>query len=83
MYLLNINGERRSVDATGNVASFVIITAIVLLSVALDFAQECRAQNAIDARFSYSRISYTHPRQVDCKSELANATFHVPERQAA
>ena len=34
---------------TGDVASFVIISAIVLLSVALDFVQESRAQGAVDA----------------------------------
>lgn len=34
---------------TGDVASFVIITAIVSLSVLLDFVQESRAQSAIDA----------------------------------
>jgi P-type Mg2+ transporter len=34
--------------ATGDVASFVIISAIVLLSVLLDFAQETRAQQSID-----------------------------------
>ena len=35
--------------ATGDVASFVIIVAIVLLSVLLDFVQENRAQSAVDA----------------------------------
>lgn len=35
--------------ATGDMASFVIIAAIVLLSVVLDFVQESRAQSAIDA----------------------------------
>ena len=35
--------------ATGDVASFVIIASIVLLSVLLDFAQESQAQNAVDA----------------------------------
>lgn len=35
--------------ATGDVASFVIIASIVLLSVLLDFAQESQAQNAFDA----------------------------------
>ncbi|MDR3531667.1 MAG: magnesium-translocating P-type ATPase [Rhodopila sp.] len=35
--------------ATGDVASFVIVGSIVLLSVLLDFAQETRAQNAVDA----------------------------------
>lgn len=35
--------------ATGDVASFVIISSIVLLSVLLDFVQESRAQSAIDA----------------------------------
>ena len=35
--------------ATGDVASFVIIAAIVLLSVLLDFVQENRAQIAVDA----------------------------------
>jgi Mg2+-importing ATPase len=35
--------------ATGDVASFVIITSIVLLSVLLDFAQESQARNAVDA----------------------------------
>ena len=35
--------------ATGDVASFVIIAGIVLLSVLLDFAQENHAQNAVDA----------------------------------
>ena len=35
--------------ATGDVASFVIIASIVLLSVLLDFVQESRAQNAVDA----------------------------------
>jgi len=34
---------------TGDVPSFVIITSIVLLSVLLDFVQESRAQNAVDA----------------------------------
>jgi Mg2+-importing ATPase len=35
--------------ATGDVASFVIVVVIVLLSVALDFVQERRAQNTITA----------------------------------
>ncbi len=35
--------------ATGEVASFVIIVGIVLLSVVLDFVQEGRAQSAVDA----------------------------------
>jgi Mg2+-importing ATPase len=35
--------------ATGDVASFVIITAIVLLSIIFDFVQEVRAQNAVEA----------------------------------
>jgi Mg2+-importing ATPase len=35
--------------ATGDVASFVIISSIILLSVLLDFVQESRAQSAIDA----------------------------------
>jgi magnesium-transporting ATPase (P-type) len=35
--------------ATGDVASFIIVAAIVLLSVLLDFVQESRAQNAVDA----------------------------------
>ncbi len=35
--------------ATGDVASFAIVTGIVLLSVALDFVQETRAGNAVDA----------------------------------
>ena len=35
--------------ATGDVASFVIIAGIVLLSVLLDFVQETHAQNAVDA----------------------------------
>jgi Mg2+-importing ATPase len=35
--------------ATGDVASFVIIAGIVLLSVLLDFAQESQAQSAVDA----------------------------------
>ena len=34
---------------TGDVASFVIVVTIVLLSVLLDFVQETRAQNAVDA----------------------------------
>lgn len=34
---------------TGDVASFMIISAIVLLSVLLDFVQEGRAQNAVEA----------------------------------
>ena len=34
---------------TGDVASFVIISSIVLLSVVLDFVQESRAQGAVDA----------------------------------
>jgi Mg2+-importing ATPase len=36
-------------SATGDVASFVIIASIVLLSVLLDFAQANQAQNAVDA----------------------------------
>ena len=35
--------------ATGDVASFVIIAAIVLLSISLDFVQEMRAQDAVAA----------------------------------
>ena len=35
--------------ATGDVASFVIIASIVLLSVLLDFAQASHAENAVDA----------------------------------
>jgi Mg2+-importing ATPase len=35
--------------ATGDVASFVIVVVIVVLSVVLDFVQESRAQNAVDA----------------------------------
>ena len=35
--------------ATGDVASFVIIAAIVMLSITLDFVQEVRAQNAVEA----------------------------------
>jgi Mg2+-importing ATPase len=35
--------------ATGDVASFVIIAAIVLISMTLDFVQELRAQNAVEA----------------------------------
>ena len=35
--------------ATGDVASFVIIASIVLLSVLLDFAQASQAQSAVDA----------------------------------
>jgi len=34
---------------TGDVASFVIVASIVLLSVAMDFIQEWRAENAVDA----------------------------------
>jgi len=34
---------------TGDVPSFVIITAIVLLSISLDFVQETRAQSAVEA----------------------------------
>jgi P-type Mg2+ transporter len=35
--------------ATGDVASFIIVVAIVLLSVLLDFVQESRAQSSVDA----------------------------------
>jgi Mg2+-importing ATPase len=35
--------------ATGDVASFAIVVAIVVLSVVMDFVQELRAQNAVDA----------------------------------
>jgi P-type Mg2+ transporter len=35
--------------ATGDIASFVIVTIIVTLSITLDFIQEVRAQNAVDA----------------------------------
>jgi Mg2+-importing ATPase len=35
--------------ASGDIASFLIVVAIVLLSVLLDFVQESRAQNAVDA----------------------------------
>ena len=35
--------------ATGDVASFLIVTAIVLASMTLDFVQEARAQGAVDA----------------------------------
>ncbi len=35
--------------ATGDVASFFIIASIVLISITLDFVQEVRAQNAVEA----------------------------------
>jgi Mg2+-importing ATPase len=35
--------------ATGDVASFVIVVAIVTISITLDFVQEVRAQNAVEA----------------------------------
>ena len=35
--------------ATGDVASFVIIITIVMLSITFDFVQEVRAQNAVEA----------------------------------
>lgn len=35
--------------ATGDVASFAIVVVIVMLSVVMDFIQETRAQNAVDA----------------------------------
>lgn len=35
--------------ASGDAASFTIVVAIVLLSILLDFVQESRAQNAVDA----------------------------------
>ncbi len=35
--------------ATGDVASFVIVVTIVLLSVVIDFTQEVRAENAVEA----------------------------------
>ncbi len=35
--------------ATGDVASFVIIASIVMMSMTLDFVQEVRAQNAVEA----------------------------------
>nr|WP_294525149.1 magnesium-translocating P-type ATPase [uncultured Rhodopila sp.] len=35
--------------ATGDIASFVIIACIVLLSIIFDFVQEVRAQNAVEA----------------------------------
>jgi Mg2+-importing ATPase len=35
--------------ATGDIASFVIIFCIVMLSIILDFVQEMRAQNAVEA----------------------------------
>ena len=35
--------------ATGDVASFVVVVTIVTISITLDFVQEVRAQNAVDA----------------------------------
>jgi Mg2+-importing ATPase len=35
--------------ATGDVASFVIVASIVTVSITLDFVQEVRAHNAVDA----------------------------------
>lgn len=35
--------------ATGNIASFVIVIVMVVLSVTLDFVQETRAENAVEA----------------------------------
>jgi Mg2+-importing ATPase len=35
--------------ATGDVASFVIVVSIVMMSMTLDFVQEVRAQNAVEA----------------------------------
>ena len=35
--------------ATGNVASFVIVVTIVMMSMTIDFVQEVRTQNAVEA----------------------------------
>jgi len=35
--------------ATGDVASFVVVVTIVTISITLDFVQEVRAQNAVEA----------------------------------
>ena len=43
--------------ATGDVPSFVVIAAIVLLSISFDFVQEVRAQNAVAALRAVGRGS--------------------------
>ena len=47
--LADVDAEGLAVAATGDVASFVIISSIVMLSIAFDFVQEVRAQNAVEA----------------------------------
>lgn len=47
--VLILLGAAAASAVTGDIASFAIITTIVLLSVLLDFAQDYRAQNAADA----------------------------------
>jgi Mg2+-importing ATPase len=45
---------------TGQVASFVIITFIILLSVVLDLVQQLRAENSVEA-LRRSLVSRSHP----------------------
>jgi len=58
---------------TGDVASFVIITAIVLLSVLLDFVQESQAQSAVDALREQVAL------RADVRRDGAEATLPVAQ----
>ena len=54
--------------ATGDVASFVIVVSIVTISITLDFVQEVRAQNAVDALRRSVAVQASVRRQGACLS---------------
>jgi Mg2+-importing ATPase len=54
--------------ATGDVASFIIVVSIVTISITLDFVQEVRAQNAVDALRRSVAVQANVRRQGTCLS---------------
>jgi Mg2+-importing ATPase len=54
--------------ATGDIASFVIIAVIVMLSIIFDFVQEVRAQNAVEALRQSVAVQATVRRDGACVS---------------
>jgi P-type Mg2+ transporter len=58
--------------ATGDVASFVVIVCIVMLSIIFDFVQEVRAQNAVEAL----RRSVAVQASVRCDGQVVSLPVH-------
>jgi Mg2+-importing ATPase len=59
--------------ATGDVASFLIVVTIVTISMTIDFVQEVRAQNAVEALRYADRLRCTRPRDATTQASRSRS----------